>query len=65
VPLPTWSAPALLIVGVGTAPIVLARVAVEGFVPDGRFPAVLALLCVGAVGSISASSPRRNQRDSG
>ena len=52
-PLPMWSAPALLIVGVATATFVLAHLAVEGFAPDGHFPAVYALLYVGAVGLIS------------
>ena len=58
-PLPMWSAPALLIVGVGTATFVLARLAVEGFAPDGRFPAVCALLYVGAVGLLSLAPCRR------
>ena len=54
-PLPMWSAPALLIVGVGTATFVLAHLAVEGFAPDGHFSAVYALLYVGAVGLISVA----------
>ena len=49
----------LLVVGVGTAAFVLARLAVEGFAPDGRFPAVCALLYVGAVGLISLAPCRR------
>jgi hypothetical protein len=58
-PLPMCSAPALLIVGVGTATFVLWRLAVEGFAPDGHFPAVGALLYVGAVGLISLAPSRR------
>ena len=58
-PLPMWTAPVLLIVGVGTATFVLWRVAVDGFAPDGRFPAVYALLYAAAVGLVSlAPCPR-------
>jgi hypothetical protein len=61
--LPVWSTAALLIAGVATATFVLAHVAVEGFAPDGRFPAAYTLLYVAAVGLVSLAPSRLRTKE--
>ena len=61
--LPVWSTAGLLIAGVATATFVLAHVAVEGFAPDGHFPAAYALLYVAAVGLVSLAPSRRRTKE--
>jgi hypothetical protein len=58
VPLPTWSGSPLLGAGVVVATYALARIAVEGFAPNGSFPTAGALLYAAAVGLISLAPKR-------
>jgi hypothetical protein len=58
-PLPGWSAPVLLTVGGGFAVVALARFAVYGFAPDGRFPTGYAALYAAAMVVLSVTVRRR------
>ena len=57
--LPGWSAPVLLAVGGGFAVVALARFAVYGFAPDGRFPTGYAVLYAAAMVVLSVTVRRR------
>lgn len=56
--LPASSGPPLLVAGIGVATLVLARIAVYGFAPDGRFPTMYALLYVAGIGLLSVMGRR-------
>lgn len=62
-PLPRWGAPLLLTAGIAATTIALARLAVEGFAPDGRFPTTEALLYALGVVLLSLTAVR-SQRPS-
>ncbi|MGH3638271.1 MAG: acyltransferase family protein [Mycobacterium sp.] len=54
--LPSWCAAPLLVVGIVTATMALAGLAVYGFAPAGRFPTVEALLLAAGIGLLSLTT---------
>jgi surface polysaccharide O-acyltransferase-like enzyme len=57
--LPRWCAPVLLAAGVGLAVAALARFAVDGFAPLGRFPLTYTAVYLSAIVLLSLGSGRR------